>query len=111
MIKITQDEARVDRPCPPWCHESLGHEWDGIERPSGRQCRDHAWDVNDNVCMMSREYADEAPGGAVCRQPVLRLWIGGNQADGEFTAADVRRIAADLLNAADELDKVAGGAS
>lgn len=105
-MNIDTAEPRMDRPCPPWCRQEPGHGWDGVEKATGRTSRGHGWDVNDNVTLWLEEYEDDP--NSISRPPTISLWVGGNEAGREFTATDVRRIAAELLNGADELDRVTG---
>lgn len=95
----------VDRPCPPWCTDTTGHGW-GIENATGRQVRIHSRDLSDNASLVVDEYADES---GVTRPPGIQVWVDGST-DGsrQFTSTEVRQLAADLLNATDDLDRITG---
>ncbi len=93
----------VDRPCPPWCELPAGHGWDSYETETGRELRGHGRGLGAHTGLGVTEYADE-PG--ITGTPSLHVYVEEVK---DWASADVRALAAELLNAADELDKVTSG--
>jgi hypothetical protein len=97
-------------PCPPWCTFAPGHPYDSIDNV----------DVQAGMVTLLRahstEHTDGALGGCLSQDESLRggrvtlaepVVITGPDLE-SITAAEARRRAADLLNLADRLDKIAG---
>lgn len=88
-------------PCPSWCELVPGHGYASVEMDTGRDVRDHGRRLSTHVDLTLMEYQD-AP---LFSEP-MRLFVSVDCDD--MAAADVRTLAAELLNAADELDRAAG---
>jgi hypothetical protein len=89
-------------PCPSWCEHEAGHRWDSIDGDSNRQLRTHSRRLGQHVDLTVEEFTGEP----LFSRPI-GLWVSID-ADA-MTGAQVRALAAELLNAADELDKVTNG--
>ncbi len=95
----------LHRPCPSWCELAPGHDWDSIETATGRELRGHGRTLGRHASLFLTEYADE-PG--LCQPTVLGIYVEEAK---DWTATEVRELAAELLNAADKLDRFTGAGS
>lgn len=87
--------------CPDWCDAAGTHLWDE-EVATGRQVRIHSTLVGESVEVIADERAGEPVG-----QP--RIWVSDSE-DARLSSDTGRRLAADLLRAADLVDVLAGSA-
>ncbi len=97
-------EDQTDLPCPPWCEMELGHGWDDLPNDDGRRMRNHGRSLGEHVDMFMCEYE----GVPLSGEPV-GAYVSVDTDD--RTAAELRALAAELLNAADDLDRVTGAGS
>ncbi len=96
---------RIDKPCPSWCELEPGHDFDSIDTDTGRESvRSHWRSLSTHVDLHLTEY-DDVPLSAT---PAVLLFSVDSD---DMTAAQVRELAAEVLNGADELDKVTGAVS
>jgi hypothetical protein len=109
--KLWEQEREAERtypaeipPCPGWCRLNAGHPYDSTEWDYVTHCRFHS-SVPDDTAFDARVEATERNKDGVVEvgTPVLAVY-----AEGERTAEDARRIAAELLAAADLLDRING---
>jgi hypothetical protein len=109
-------EIRTLAPCPPWCALPVGHGFDQIGDDLHRF---HRWEVAS---------VDTAEGGAAAisltveslesgqrteaptRTP-LSVCVYGYLEGDDLTGPEARKLAAALLNAADEWDRITGTSS
>ncbi len=108
FLKLLTRYAREDQtglPCPAWCHSEPGHVFESTDTLTGMQIRPH------EVVLASRDDVYVAVVQEAHRQPgddstaVLGPAFVDVQIEGEYeTGAALRRLAGELLNAADKLD-------
>lgn len=96
------EQAPVDRPCPAWCELEPGHRWDSYDSETGREERGHGRQLGKHTSLAQTEYEDATPSDPA------GLSILVDQVE-LFTAAEARQLAAELLNAAEELERVETG--
>ena len=84
-------------PCPAWCELDDGHGWD-LNDPG---VRTHSRHLSEHVHLSLLEDVAANPPNAPA------VWVNVDPHD--MTAAQVRMLAAELLNAADELDELHEG--
>ena len=97
-------------PCPAWCGEKPGHDYDTDVPATGEMERHHSWDA---PAIGEQHHAWASISGC-------EVWLDGvvppkapyiyASADEELTAAQARAYAAELLVAADKLDEINAGA-
>lgn len=108
LLTLHELADQTGLPCPPWCQYEAGHPFE-MTTADGRQLRPHS------AVLASREGVDVAletwdqrtPGDdatATTRPPFVTVDIGGEYDN----PAALRRLAGDLLCAADRLDAVTG---
>ena len=98
-------------PCPEWCREAAGHDYDSIDPTTGTIERHHSWDAPDigeehRSAWASINACETALDGVVTLHAAYILV----SADGEMTAEQARGYSAELLVAADKLDEINSGA-
>lgn len=107
LVRITAAH-RKERPaagaCPPWCDVDHREVSDSIERATGRDVRDHSRTLSAHVELTLTEYEDEP---LFSRPTLLMVCVDPEP----LNAARVRQLAAELLDGADTVDKVTGGAT
>ncbi len=115
FLKLLTQYAREDQtglPCPAWCRYEAGHVFESTDALTGMQVRPH------EVVLASRDDVYVAVVQDHERQPgddstaVLGPVFVDVQIEGEYeTGAALRRLAGELLNAADKLDALTDGAA
>ncbi len=115
FLKLLTQYAREDQtdlPCPSWCQYRPGHRFESTHTLTGMQIRPH------DLVLASRDDVYVAVVQEHHRQPgddstaVLELPFIDVQIEGEYeTGAALRRLAGELLNAADKLDALTDGAA
>jgi hypothetical protein len=92
----------ADTPCPPWCTLPAGHGYDTADHTCVTRLHSRAF--GDHVALVAAENLTVDEGGGHIEQaaPVIDL------ANMELTAAEARRLAAALLDAADVYDGMVG---
>lgn len=90
-------------PCPWWCMEAQPHRW--LLRDHAGNCRDHTAYVADlddvaQVFIDQTEHSDDEPPSPI----EIRVWV-----DTGLDAAQARRLAMALLDAAGKLDQIVNG--
>ncbi len=108
FLKLLTQYAREDQtalPCPSWCQDEPGHVFESTHALTGMQIRPH------EVVLASRDDVYVAVVQEDHRQPgddstaVLGPAFVDVEIKGEYeTGAALRRLAGELLNAADRLD-------
>ena len=98
-------------PCPAWCRETAGHDYDSVDPTTGTIERHHSWDAPDigeehRSAWASINACETALDGVVTLHAAYILV----SADGEMTAEQARGYSAELLVAADKLDEINSGA-
>ncbi|MCW2694691.1 MAG: hypothetical protein JWM67_3295 [Mycobacterium sp.] len=84
-------------PCPTWCTRPNGHPYNDIDVP-GRWVRPHTAEVSAKVCVEVLEDADHRYSASV--------WV--SDAIGTLNAAGAQQLAADLLMAAELVERIGG---
>lgn len=114
LLSLHRIEDRTDLPCPQWCTRGSGHPFeseshDGVQsRPHGTKLPIPVFLSRDPIDVyLSLVQEDERrkgdDGTAVRLRPEVSFAV-----DASFQSDELRKLAATLLNAADELDKVTG---
>lgn len=101
LVEAHRIDTPVETPCPSWCEMEPGHRYHSTD-DEGREYRNHGRRLGPHVDLTVEECAGEP----LFTRPI-RLFVSVDTDD--MTAAEVRELAAELLNAADELDKVTNG--
>ncbi len=101
--RLTEASApTVIPPCPSWCRNSAGHPYDSTEWDYVTHVRYHS-SVPDGWSAGARVEATESNKGGVVEvaTPIIGLYVEEKQ-----TAQEARQYAAELLAAADVLDRL-----
>ncbi len=104
-------EDQTDLPCPAWCQSEPGHVFESTDTLTGMQIRPHEVVLasRDDVYVAVVQEDHRQPGDdstAVLGPPSIDVEIKSEYE----TGAALRRLAGELLNAADRLDEVTGSA-
>ncbi len=106
---VVEDQTEI--PCPDWCSRGAGHPFES-QFPDGRQSRPHERklprpDIAGEVYLSLLQQEDRQQGddSTVVRHATVVSFA----VDGDFRADELGALAAVLLNAVDELDKVTDG--
>jgi hypothetical protein len=108
MVKVLDlvDAHRIDMPvagpCPSWCEMEHGHRYHSYDPETGQEIRNHGRRLSEHVDLTLEEWSGEP---LFSRPIVLMVSVDPD----DMTAAQARELAAELLDAADELDKVTNG--
>ncbi len=98
-------EDQTDLPCPSWCQYEPGHVFESTHTLTGMQIRPHGLVLasRDGVYVAVVQDHERQPGDD--STAVLGPVFIDVQIEGEYeTGAALRRLAGELLNAADRLD-------
>ena len=101
-----QLEDQTNLPCPAWCRSEAGHRFESYNPLTGRQSRPHSLKLaageGHYVALVQEEEREKGDDStSVLGVPVVSVEI-----EGDFDAAELRKRAADLLNAADKLEEI-----
>ena len=111
MARATSARGRPDRigrrppPCPDWCAHRLSHPYEVADPVSQVVYRTHS-NGEDTTATIYQLESNMSGGVVHLDPPTLSLWIDGDMS-GELTADQARDVAASLLAAADDLDRLA----
>ncbi len=114
FLKLLTQYAREDQtdlPCPSWCQYEPGHRFEGTHDLTGVQIRPHGLVLasRDDVYVAVAQDHERQPGDD--STAVLGPVFVDVEIKGEYeTGAALRRLAGELLNAADKLDALTEGA-
>jgi len=109
LNRVADSKAYTVPPCPGWCKEAAGHDYDSIDPGNGGALeRHHSWDAPDigeqhhawasiSACEVSLD------GVVTLKAPYIYA-----SADEELTARQARAYSAELLLAANKLDEING---
>jgi hypothetical protein len=89
-------------PCPSWCRKGDGHPYDSTEWDFVTHVRFHSSVPDDVRCGARVEAIERNKGGTIeVAAPTIGVYVEENQ-----TAGEARAYAAELLAAADVLDRI-----
>lgn len=104
--------------CPDWCTQQTGHEFDQRD-DDGSEIRVHVRTHGDNVDTKPSAYSADVVQMVRWKdgreEPLealgIQVWVAGDTVDDHITdPALARRLAAHLMDAADTLERIQGGA-
>jgi hypothetical protein len=104
-MTTTTTQTPTIPPCPQWCTNGAGHEYDSWNPASDAIERFHDWDgpVTGGTTAWASISARESSLNGVVTTDAPHIYVSADQ---DMTAEQVRHYAADLLVAADKLDEI-----
>lgn len=107
-----EDEANapaVVPPCPGWCTREPGHLDFEVEG-DGQYLREHDAYSGGGLAWVSAEERSDGKGGPVILSPPVLRVDGTDYHGEEWSPIEVRALAAEILRAADVLERLTGAA-
>ena len=106
-MTITLHPTPTTNPCPEWCTQPAGHGYDAPALARDVLCREHTTDAGDPTSAAVCGFGYQSDGGGeTVEMDGITVWVRGNAAQGEISAAEARELAASLLTAADKFDAI-----